>query len=140
MAKLTKNLLLNGFAEKKTFKLKSMADAEVELRYLSQSEINKYEELSTEKLGNLTLREIRGKQESSNKINISELTKGNHEAEAYLLATALSIQGGESYSPDDVLTLQSSVFKELWTHVKEMNGLDSPEKVEQEVKQFHKRK
>ena len=139
---LTKEEILRGSKDTKVYKIEALGGEEVELRLLSQNEINEIQRIESEGLGVLESQEsgrrigrrtTNGQYNNITKINASKQIAQS--AKAKLRAVALSLShDDETWSEKEVESLSAPVFDEIYDCVSELNKLG--EDVEGDIDEF----
>lgn len=140
MVRLTKDALLKGINNHVTLPLSSR-DGEVILRPLSQAEVGEYNNIQARAMGTFDTNERakRGMRNTSDvtstgKINFAKTSEAQYDAERYAVAKSMTCKG-ETYTEEEVGQFDGALFKEIFTKVKEISGIEE-ENVETEVDKF----
>lgn len=143
---LSKNEIIAGINATKIFKIESLGNEEVELRYLSQKELNSIEEIETKAMGtfktNEKARRARGRSmnqsqlSSEGEIDVHATTQASNKAKIKAVTLALSVNDDEKWKESDVELIHGDVFSEIYEKVREMNHMDENADLEKEVDSF----
>lgn len=141
---LTKNEILGGVNATVTVEIEAL-NGEVELRYLSQKELNTIEEIETKALGKFKTNEKanRGRRASQSQlvsegeIDIHATTTAGNKAKIEAVKLSLSVPGGEEWTKKDVEDMNAKVFSEIYEKVREINHMGEDVSLEREVDSFH---
>jgi len=140
--KLTKEDLLIDEDYFELRPLKSVEDAEVALRFLTQSEIAEIQKIETSAIGTFESQEtgqVRGRRKNQGqyqnitKINTSKQMKAAHDAKLLAVRYAMSCDGVK-YSEKDINRFKPKLLDEIYEIVREMNELGND--VEDDIDEF----
>lgn len=140
--KLTKEDLLIDEDYFELRPLKSVEDAEVALRFLTQSEIAEIQKIETSAIGTFESQEtgkVRGRRKNQGqyqnitKINTAKQMKATHDAKLLAVRYAMSCDGVK-YSEKDINRFKPKLLDEIYEIVREMNELGND--VEDDIDEF----